>query len=249
MNESYFAPDEEIIATSSGEKSFELIPAGNYLARCYSMILLGTVTEEYEGRSKDNEKVRITWELPTETRVYKEEEGHRPSVIAKEYTLSMGEKANLRKDLESWRGKAFTEEEAKSFNVSKLIGIECQLNIIHKTSKQGKTYATIATVTPLMKGIKCPDPVNPPFLFNIRKFQQDKFNSLPQFLKDKIKATKEGIALKIQDTSAPATPNPTAPAATAAASPVGQASSAGTATASAPKPQPVSVEADNGLPF
>ncbi|WP_034256833.1 phage replication initiation protein, NGO0469 family [Adhaeribacter aquaticus] len=219
MNENYFAPDEEIIATSTGEKSFELIPAGNYLARCYSMILLGTVTEEYEGRTKENEKVRITWELPTETRVYKEENGPQPSVISKEYTLSMGDKANLRKDLESWRGKQFTDDEAKSFNVSKLIGIPCQLNIIHKVSKQGKSYATIATVSPLMKGIECPPQVNPSFIFNIRSFQQDKFNSLPQFLKEKIKATKEGKALNIQDTTPQPVPQPQA--------------------APAPQPQPV----------
>lgn len=47
-------------------------------------------------------------ELPTELRVFSEKKGEQPLVIDKEYTLSMAEKSNLRKDLKLWRGKEFT---------------------------------------------------------------------------------------------------------------------------------------------
>jgi hypothetical protein len=46
-------------------------------------------------------------------------------VISKEFTLSMHEKSTLRQFLESWRGKAFTEKEALSFDVTALIGKPC----------------------------------------------------------------------------------------------------------------------------
>src|SRR5688572_13638566 len=99
----------------------ELIPAGNYLARCFQMIEVGTVTENVMGKQVIAKKVRIGWELPTELKVFNPEKGEQPLAISKEYTLSMNEKSNLRKDLKSWRGKDFTEEEAKCFDITKLI--------------------------------------------------------------------------------------------------------------------------------
>ena len=55
-----------IIATSNGGTSYEPIPSGSYPARCYSMIHLGTIEENILGTVKKLNKVRITWELPTE---------------------------------------------------------------------------------------------------------------------------------------------------------------------------------------
>src|SRR5688500_13440346 len=114
----------------------ELIPAGNYVARCYQMIEIGTVKENIMGDEKTLHKVRIGWELPTELKVFNPEKGEQPLVISKEYTLSMNEKSNLRKDLKSWRGKDFTEDEARKFDITALVGVPCMLNIIHKPSKR-----------------------------------------------------------------------------------------------------------------
>ena len=123
-----------INATNSGTQR-ELIPAGNYIARCYQMIEIGTVEEIIIGEKKTLRKVRIGWELPDELRVFNPEKGEQPCVISQEFTLSMNEKANLRKMLASWRGKDFTEDEARCFDISKLLGVPCMLNIIHKPSK------------------------------------------------------------------------------------------------------------------
>ena len=75
------------ITAKNESKPRELIPAGNYIARCYQMLQIGTVEEEYKGEKKMQEKVRISWELPTELKVFKEENGEQPLVISKEYTL------------------------------------------------------------------------------------------------------------------------------------------------------------------
>jgi hypothetical protein len=176
-----------IIATSNGSTNFEPMATGNYPARCYSMIHIGTVDEVILGTKKTLNKVRITWELPTELKVFKEENGEQPLSISKEFTLSMHEKATLRGFLKNWRGKDFTEEEAKSFDIEKLIGAPCMLNITHKKSKDGtKTYAEIGSISTMPKGFPCPEQINPSYVWTYEDFNTEKFNALPDYLKAKM---------------------------------------------------------------
>ncbi|KKP74699.1 MAG: hypothetical protein UR73_C0037G0008 [candidate division WS6 bacterium GW2011_GWF1_35_23] len=178
-----------IVANSSPKA--DPVPAGTYAARCFSMVHLGTRTENILGVDKELNKVRIGWELPTELKVFKEENGEQPYSVSKEFTLSMHEKANLRKFLESWRGKGFTDDEAKALDITALLGKPCMLSVIHKTTKQGNTYAEISSVSALPKGMTCPDLINPITEFTFTPFDQETFNKLPDWLKDKIKSSKE----------------------------------------------------------
>jgi hypothetical protein len=183
-----------IIAKSSGESSQrELIPAGTYLARCYSMVHLGTVKQSYLGEEKWTNLVRITWELPTELRCFNADKGEQPCVISKEVTLSMNEKSTLRALLTGWRGKAFTDDEAKEFDVTKLLGKACMISIFHQASKSNpeKSYERIASISPVMKGMECPPQVNPSFEFSVGEYNQDKFDSMPEFLKEMVRGSKE----------------------------------------------------------
>lgn len=181
-----------IIASDKGTPR-ELIPAGNYLARCYQMVELGTLTEVIMGTSKTLHKVRIGWELPTELKVFKEGEPERPLAISMDFTLSMNPKATLRKMLASWRGKDFTEEEAKAFDITKLIGAACMLNVIHKpgVADPSKMYEKISSISPLAKGTTCPPAINPPFMLSYDEWDDQKFFSLPDFIQDKIKSSAE----------------------------------------------------------
>lgn len=174
-----------------------LTPAGNHIARCYQMIEIGTVTEIIMNKSQTLRKVRIGWELPLETREFTEGDGEKPFVISKEYTLSMHEKSNLRKDLKAWRGKDFSEQEAKSFDITKLLGVPCMLNIIHQPSKDGtKVYANIAGVTPMPKGVVCPPQFNDTIELSYDDFDNEFFETLPDFIKDKMKTSVEYAGLK-----------------------------------------------------
>lgn len=184
-----------IIAKNSGTPR-ELIPAGTHLARCYQMIEIGTVKENIMGQDKILTKVRVGWELPEERRVFSADKGEQPFVISKEYTLSMNEKANLRKDLESWRGKGFTEKDAEGFDITKLLGVPCMLNIIHREAKNGNTYDNIAGIMPVPKSMKCPDQENKTFVLSYDKFDYGAFDSLPDFIKDKMKTSLEFAALQ-----------------------------------------------------
>ena len=171
----------------------ELIPAGNYIARCYEMLEIGTVKETILGVEKILKKVRIGWELPTEKRVFQKELGEQPLAISKEFTLSMHEKSTLRKTLASWRGKDFTELEAECFDITKLLGVVCMINIIHTPGAKdpSKMYETISGVTPIPKGLECPAAINPVKVLEYESFNREVFETLPDFIKDKIKSSAE----------------------------------------------------------
>ena len=105
----------------------------------------------------------------------------------------MHEKSNLRRDLESWRGMGFTEQEAAKFDITKLLGMPCMLNIIHKPGKvdPSKTYVEISSISKLPKGLDCPAPLNPSVRLEYDNWKPEVFDSLSEFLKEKIQSSEE----------------------------------------------------------
>lgn len=185
-----------ITATNSGGVEHTPVEAGTYPARCYSMIHIGTTKENIMGEEKWLNKVRITWELPTELKEFKQGEGEKPYVISKEFTLSMNEKANLRKFLEGWRGKGFSEDEAKAFDITALLGKPCMISVIHKVSKKGNTYAEISSCSTLPKSMTCPPQINASLELNYTdSWDNVEFSKLPDFIKDKMTQSKEFKAM------------------------------------------------------
>lgn len=181
-----------IIATNTGGGDYAPMSSGMYVARCVQMIQIGTVTEMIQGKEKTLHKVRLGFEFPTELKVFKEENREQPYFLSKEYTLSMHEKATLRLHLETWRGKKFSEEESASFDITKLLKVPCMINVVHKTSdKTGKTFAEIGSISQMMKGVICPEQLNPTTLLSYDEFDHNVFDSLPDFLKDKIRGSVE----------------------------------------------------------
>jgi len=175
------------------ESEFQSVKPGTYVARCYRMIEIGTIKEDYMGQEKQQQKVMVTWELPTELAVFDEAKGEEPYAVSKTYTLSMHEKANLRKDLESWRGKGFTEDEANKFDISVLVGKPCLLSIQLQQSKSnpGRSYTVISSISPLMKGQECPPQINETKILSYDNFNWELFDNLSDYTKDKIKSSIE----------------------------------------------------------
>jgi hypothetical protein len=77
--------------------------------------------------------------------------------VGKWYTASIGEKANLRKDLVNWRGREFTDDELKGFDVKKLLGVPCMLSLT--PNDKGKVRVT--GIMKLPQGTTCPPQINP----------------------------------------------------------------------------------------
>lgn len=176
----------------------ELIPAGQYIARCYSMINFGTIEEEYMGKIKMLNKVRLSWEIPELMRQFKEGEPEQPMAIHNDYTLSLYEKANLRADLESWRGQAFKDDETDGFDITKVLGVECFMSIIHKTSKKGNDYEIISSITPvpdaIKKGVK--PLINKLQELSYENWDQEVFDAQPKWIQEKIESSNEYKEMK-----------------------------------------------------
>lgn len=179
-----------IMVSGNTENKREIVPSGTHIARCYSMIHIGTVEWEYNGETKYTNKVRLTFELPHEMRDFSGED--KPMVISKEYTLSLHEKSNLRRDLEGWRGKSFTNQELNSFDITDVLGSSCNISIIHKTSKSGNEFAQIGSISGMSKGTQCPEQFNESFVFNYEdNFDSEWIEQQPEWVQDQIKNTDE----------------------------------------------------------
>ena len=143
-----------------------LVPEGVYQAVCYSVWDIGTQFSEKWGKSAH--QGIVVWEL-CECRMEVERDGVKidlPRAVSKKYTMSLNEKASLRKDLQSWRGRNFTREELNGFDITKLLGVNCMIQIIHN-QKDNKVFANIASITPLYKGLKKLDAENPLKYFSL----------------------------------------------------------------------------------
>lgn len=151
-----------LTAKEKSGAEIEPITAGVYVAVCYGLVDLGTHENKVFGG--ESHKCLVQWELP-EVRGEFERDGQKvslPRAISKRYTLSLSEKANLRKDLESWRGRKFTAQELSGFDLKAILGTVCQLQIVHEQSKtDGHTFATIAAIMAVPKGVARPKPENP----------------------------------------------------------------------------------------
>ena len=191
-----------IKAPASAGGDFEIAPEGVFLARCYKMVDVGTQTETGQFGTKEARKVYLYWEL-LETadgeKVFMED-GKTLFSIFNNYTLSMHKKSNLRKHLDSWRGKKFTEEEAAEFDITKLLGVGCLLQISHSSSKDGqKTYANVDAIMNTKKKVTGVEEL---VAFNIEAPDTEVFNDLPEWLQNKIQDAPEW---NDQDEAAPAT--------------------------------------------
>jgi hypothetical protein len=177
-----------LTASDSGGADFAITPEGQYVARCYRVVDMGTQTinSPMFGTSEKHQ-VMISWELIGQDDP-KMEDG-RPFSAHQTYTVSLHEKAKLRADLESWRGKKFTTEELAGFDLGTIIGKYCMIQVVH--SADGK-YANVQTIM-AYKGDK-PKPVNPNVVFDIDKPDMEVLNSLSDNMQAKIKNTPEWAA-------------------------------------------------------
>jgi hypothetical protein len=194
-----------VTGSNSERKQFQIAPAGTHLARLYRIIDLGTQMREYEGKVNMLRKAKFFWELHGEDGAGKPlltTEG-KPLIQSKEYTMSLGEKANLRRDLEAWRGKAFTEDELRGFNVTNVLGQFCMVNISHRV-KGDMTYADlkgVSAVPTIYKKAGLPEGVNSTLLFSLDKFDEQVFESLSDSIKDTIRKSPEYRAINQPTTS------------------------------------------------
>ena len=152
-----------IIAKDTGGGG-EPIPVGVHQGACVNVIDLG-MQPGYQGKPAVHQ-IAVVWEI--DERRTEGENVQKRFTIAKQYTLSLHEKANLRADLESWRGRPFTQEELAGFDVEKVRGVPCQINVVEGKKADGSVKYVVAAVIPPPKGAP--------------KFEPEQMNYVPQWV-------------------------------------------------------------------
>jgi hypothetical protein len=149
-------------ASSSASGSFRPCPEGAIQGILVDVIDIGMVTTTFNGETKESHKVSLVWQMD------ERRDDNARFTIYQRLTLSLHPKAGLRKIVETLRGRKFTEEEAaEGFELDDLVGSQALLTIVHNAVGD-RTYANVAGVSPLPKGM--PKLVQEPYE---RKVQED----------------------------------------------------------------------------
>ena len=123
--------------------SFELPPEGLVVARCCRIVDLGTQTGHYLGKTTVQRKIMVGFELLGSVA----RADGKKFQINKIYTASLHPKATLRKDLDSWNGRALSNEEVSGFSFAWMAGRLCEVRVTHSDTS-GENKATIDQVRP-----------------------------------------------------------------------------------------------------
>jgi hypothetical protein len=164
----------------NSDHNYEQPSLGTHIARCVKVIDIGTQKGEYQGKVTIKRQCIVGWELPNELMQEGEWAG-KPFVVSKFYTASLNEKANLRKDLENWRNKPFTDAELAGFESKNILGKPCMVTL--NTTQNGKVK--VSSVTSVPKGTPIPTQVNNNLYFSLEPEEFDA--SIYEGLSDGIK--------------------------------------------------------------
>lgn len=156
------------------EESGPQVPPGTHIAVCYRIVYIGTQPDSGFGQKK---KLIIFWELPHERIVVDGKE--MPAGICKIYTKTIGDKADLRKHLESWRGRPFTPEELGRFDLAAILGKPCQLQV----APNAKGKSSVVAVVGVPKGTQVPPAFNPLVEWSVANGKDDAYAKLPEWVR------------------------------------------------------------------
>jgi hypothetical protein len=181
--------------TKPEQKEFEknTLENGTYGARVYSIVDQGTSVSAFpneDGSERKTRELNISFEIPSELIKY-EKDGEQvefPFAVHKSYTLSLHEKSALTQ-LATAAGCNLDD-----FDTDDLIG-KTVLVTVGKTSGGNDK---ITNVTSLPSGMTVGEPVNPTKIFSLDNFDQAVFDSLPQWMQDKINESDERKALEVE---------------------------------------------------
>lgn len=199
-----------IVSATGGGNYPERKPleAGAYAAICDMVVDLG-VQPSPGGQFAPKRTVMLRFQIP-EVRVEITKDGETkslPAVISRTVGLSLNEKSTLYGLLTSWRGRAFTPDELKKFDLGKVAGKPAFVNVTHAV-KGDRTYANLTSIMPLPKSMTAPVLEGEALVYSTDTPDAAVFDKLPAWVQDK-------ISQRIVDAPKPAPK--AAPAAAAAA--------------------------------
>lgn len=183
-----------LILNGEGSSSaFKPVPPGMHLARCYRIVDLGTQTDPYGAKPK----IMLQFEVHSE-----DEDGNplvttkgEPMTISKNFNAYIrSELSGLRKQLVSWRGREFTADELKKFDLRNVLNQWAMLSIVKEKKDDGREYTNIVTINPVPPNIKkagLPEPYNEAKFFDLDDPDMELYDSFSDNLKNRICASPE----------------------------------------------------------
>lgn len=160
------------------------VEPGVYMAICIGCVDLGEqYNETFKNRSN---KCLYIFELIGETI---EVDGEmKPRQLSKEFAISSSSKSNLRKFIESWNGKSYTDDDFMELDLFDQIGKSCQINVVLNDTKE---YANIDNLMPLPRGMAPFTTETPSVRWDMSAWDDEVFKTLPEWIQDKIKKSTE----------------------------------------------------------
>ena len=183
------------------------LEAGAHAAICDMIVDVG-IQPSPGGQYAPKRTVILRFQIPS-IRVEITKDGETkdlPAVISRTVGLSLNEKSTLYALLTAWRGKSFTAEELKSFDLSKVAGKAAFINVTHAT-KGDRTYANLTSIMPMPKGMTAPVLEGEALVYSTDAPNGAMFDKLPTWMQEKI----VGRIIdppKVAAKAAPAVPTP-----------------------------------------
>lgn len=147
------APESESKYTRKDKGQILKIQPGNHLGRLYGIVNIG---HQLQSRfNKHTSRIVLLFEFPHLMQdFYERKPGEpaefKPTMIKKEMTFSMHEKAGFRKFVETGLAKRLSDQEAKDFNAFSLLGMWFNCNVMHDPDKKdaNNVYERINFIQP-----------------------------------------------------------------------------------------------------
>lgn len=158
------------------------VEPGVYMAICTGIIDLG---EQYSEKFKTYaNKILFVWELVGETVEVDGEQ--KPRQLSKEFSISSSKKSNLRGFISSWNGKTYSDDEFADLEIFDQIGKACQLQVVLNETGE---YANVDNLMQLPKGFPIPKSESTPILWDMDRWNDEVFATIPEWIQEKIKAS------------------------------------------------------------
>ena len=127
------------------KKEYPQAPEGLHQAVCCDVVGYKTPSDS---QYPDRDMVRLFFQTEAEDPATKQR-----YVVMRSFGRNLSPKGKLRPFLEAWRGRKFTPEELAKFDLEALVGANCQLQVIHEISADGREFGNIQAVIGLSKGM------------------------------------------------------------------------------------------------
>jgi len=191
-----------IAKETGGNRQRAMLAEGTHLARCYAIVDLGNHDDTYKGEPRKRRKVILAFEFPQSTHIFRPEDGEQTLTKSKTFTNSLSEKGTLRKMLQSWRGRAFTQEELQGFDLASVTGHPVQVGIIHWTNDSGEKLDIIDSLIACPKGLEIPEGSREPYSYSISEHPKN-WDKLAPWMQNEIQNSDEFKALNTSPDQAP----------------------------------------------